>query len=578
MAGYVLTGGQLGPPNTVFTWSIAGAGLSDFAQFFIAGTTTFPVAAEQFIRQALQQWATAANINFIEVPDTSEQFGALSRTYPDIRFAYGALDGGDGSGFASFPFASNRGSVWIDSSHGFDPNAFALTVLHEMGHVLGLNHDTTNPAIMNPSPTLGISSLQPDDIAGIQSIYGMQDGAPDIYTLPSNQANLTILNGLQNLIVLGNNLSNTIVGTGFNEVFKGAGGNDIIDGGGGDNSAIFSGMRSAYTLTALNGDSVQVSGPDGLDTLSNIEHLVFNDQTVDSPVRTHWIGSVDVGSHPVGPVVVGTADFNGDGTNDVLWFNASNGDAEVWKTSAGKWAGSVDLGNHPLGYSAAGTGDFNRDGTSDVLWFNPTSGDTEVWKIQDAHWAGSVDIGSHPLGYAVAGVGDFNQDGTSDVLWFNQSNGDTEIWKVQNGQWAGSTDIGRHPLGYTAAGVGDFNGDGSADLLWFDASTGDAEIWKVANSQWAGSVDIGQHPTGWIPAGVADFNHDGTSDVLWYNINTGQTDIWKINNGIWAGSVSVGSHPTGWTPVGIGDLDHNGIPDITWQQSGTGHIEQWLLA
>ena len=74
----------------------------------------------------------------------------------------------------------------------------------------------------------------------------------------------------------------------------------------------------------------------------------------------HWIGSVDVGSHPPGYTVAGTGDFNGDGTNDVLWFNASNGHTEVWKTANGQWAGSVDIGHHPLGYAVAGVGDFNN--------------------------------------------------------------------------------------------------------------------------------------------------------------------------------------------------------------------------
>ena len=53
---------------------------------------------------------------------------------------------------------------------------------------------------------------------------------------------------------------------------------------------------------------------------------------------------------------VGIGDFNGDGTSDVLWYNATTRDAEVWKISNGQWAGSVDVGTHPAGYQPAGSG------------------------------------------------------------------------------------------------------------------------------------------------------------------------------------------------------------------------------
>jgi hypothetical protein len=74
--------------------------------------------------------------------------------------------------------------------------------------------------------------------------------------------------------------SDTIVGNNANNTLRGNGGNDTIDGGAGYDSAVFSGVRAAYTLTALGGNGVRVAGPDGTDTLTNVEYLVFSDQTV----------------------------------------------------------------------------------------------------------------------------------------------------------------------------------------------------------------------------------------------------------------------------------------------------------
>jgi len=78
---------------------------------------------------------------------------------------------------------------------------------------------------------------------------------------------------------IGGTGNDNIVGNIGDNKLSGGPGNDIIDGGAGTDSAIFSGPRSAYVLAPLSGYGVQLSGPDGVDTLTNIERLVFDDQT-----------------------------------------------------------------------------------------------------------------------------------------------------------------------------------------------------------------------------------------------------------------------------------------------------------
>ena len=295
-------------------------------------------------------------------------------------------------------------------------------------------------------------------------------------------------------------------------------------------------------------------------------------------VPPHWAGSIVVGPHPVGWLPVATGDYNNDGTNDVLWYNQTNNNVEIWKILNGTWAGSVDIGAHPPGWRAAGSGDFNANGTDDVLWYNPTSGNAEIWKVVNGQWAGSVNLGQHPLGWEPGGVGDFNNDGTDDVLWFNASSGNAEIWKISDGGWAGSVDVGPHPPGWSPAGTGDFNDDGTSDILWFNQTTGAAEIWKMSNGGWAGSELLGSHPAGWQPAGTGDFNHDGTSDIVWFEPATGRIDLWLIADGNWAASVDLGAHPGSWVPAGVGDFNHDGISDLLWRETTTNQIETWLLS
>src|SRR5262249_58318264 len=79
----------------------------------------------------------------------------------------------------------------------------------------------------------------------------------------------------------GSACNDTLTGNSGNNTLVGGGGNDTIDGMAGSDTAVFSGLRSQYTLIRLDGNGVRVTGPDGTDTLSNVESLAFNDQTVD---------------------------------------------------------------------------------------------------------------------------------------------------------------------------------------------------------------------------------------------------------------------------------------------------------
>jgi hypothetical protein len=83
--------------------------------------------------------------------------------------------------------------------------------------------------------------------------------------------------------IIGTPGNDAITGGSGDDTLTGRLGSDMIDGGPGTDSAVFSGPRSGYTLTALNGNGVQVSGVDGVDTLTNVERLVFDDQTVTWP-------------------------------------------------------------------------------------------------------------------------------------------------------------------------------------------------------------------------------------------------------------------------------------------------------
>ncbi|MDD5333962.1 MAG: hypothetical protein PHS32_09460, partial [Rhodoferax sp.] len=120
------------------------------------------------------------------------------------------------------------------------------------------------------------------------------------YTLAAlpNVENLTLtgvaaINGTgnaENNLLVGNGAANNLSGGAGNDTLDGGlgndtlvggAGNDILDGGEGSDQATYSGIQANYTVTrTASGFTVTDNvGTDGIDTLTNIEKLVFTDAT-----------------------------------------------------------------------------------------------------------------------------------------------------------------------------------------------------------------------------------------------------------------------------------------------------------
>ena len=186
------------------------------------------------------------------------------------------------------------------------------TLLHELGHALGLKHpfddsinlpasqDNTSNTLMSYTEAGGpYSSYRQDDIAALMWLYG-DDGL-------RGKLGINSTTGAHYLV--GTNGADVITGTSADDKLEGDGGNDMIDGGAGIDTAVFRGVRSNYTFSALSGGNLQVAskdGSDGVDTLHSIEFLQFGDQTVSSAD----VVNVDT-TPPAAPTLAVTKNANG---------------------------------------------------------------------------------------------------------------------------------------------------------------------------------------------------------------------------------------------------------------------------
>lgn len=105
-------------------------------------------------------------------------------------------------------------------------------------------------------------------------VYAGDEGAPD---------NVDVVHGGAGADDISGGLDNdTLNGDDGDDRLNGGAGNDVLDGGAGTDTAVFSGSAGDYVWS---GDrtSATITGPDGTDTLVNVEHLQFGSTVIDLP-------------------------------------------------------------------------------------------------------------------------------------------------------------------------------------------------------------------------------------------------------------------------------------------------------
>lgn len=168
----------------------------DITYSFANGTEQLQGNLERdLIGRAFGLWAEQTSLTFTEVTDTSTA---------DIVIGWEVGDHGDGDPFdgpgdvlahASFPNPYDNSQVflhfddderWVDSE---TRNVDLLTVAtHEIGHTLGLAHSNDPDALMFPSYSGPHRFLGQDDIAGVQSLYGVASAPQPAPEAPPNNA------------------------------------------------------------------------------------------------------------------------------------------------------------------------------------------------------------------------------------------------------------------------------------------------------------------------------------------------------------------------------------------------------
>ena len=168
--------------NAISKW-----GKNDLTYVFLNESNVLPNQDEhQLVRDAFALWANEVPLTFTEVDSASQADFLISWEVGN----HGDSDPFDGIGgtlaHATFPnpFADRQVEIHFDEEEPWSNSTTAdvdlLTVAaHEIGHSLGLDHSNDPNALMYPSYFGPRRFLGSDDIAGIQSLYGQNETAPE---------------------------------------------------------------------------------------------------------------------------------------------------------------------------------------------------------------------------------------------------------------------------------------------------------------------------------------------------------------------------------------------------------------
>jgi hypothetical protein len=234
------------------------------------------------------------------------------------------------------------------------------------------------------------------------------------------------------------------------------------------------------------------------------------------------------------------ADFNNDGISDLVWRNEANGNNGLWLmsdvTQSNPFgpAAKVSIPEETnLEWAISGTGDFNGNGTQDLVWRNFETGSNGLWLMNGVERRAIRQLDSETnTNWYIGGVGYANDDTVPDLYWRNETTGNNGIWYLnENLEVTAKVAIQtENNLDWEMVAVDDMNEDDVADIVWRNQNTGQNGVWLMGGQGGQEVQDMivltEELNSTWNIRGTGDYNGDGFADLVWRNEANGNNGVW----------------------------------------------------
>jgi len=121
-------------------------------------------------------------------------------------------------------------------------------------------------------------------------------------------------------------------------------------------------------------------------------------------------------------------DFNNDGRSDLVFQNTT-AQPQIWLMNGQSVISKTMLTTPPAQWAIVGAADFDGDGSADLLWLNTLNNTPAIWDMNGASLVASADLPAPPPSWRIAGFGDTFGDGHAEIIWQN-SDGTPAIWQM----------------------------------------------------------------------------------------------------------------------------------------------------
>lgn len=274
-------------------------------------------------------------------------------------------------------------------------------------------------------------------------------------------------------------------------------------------------------------------------------------------------------------------DISEDANADILWRHDVSGALYAWVMDENRIARIVPVEQRDGAWQMEGTDDFDGDGKDDILWYNHQTTETGIsfQGMIDSPFSYSSVATANDANWKIKSIADFDGDGKSDILWRHDTSGQVAQWKMDGaalrcrGPFAVVVD-----LDWQILSAEDFDGDGKSDILWRNTASGEVCIWLMNGSAIVSNVGFGKVDLQWKIMATGDFNRDKKVDILWQYDNSGAIVLWEMDfEKISRVSLLATLGDKHWEIKNTGDYDGDGDSDILWQNESTGDVVIWFI-
>ena len=146
----------------------------------------FGAGYEAIFATAFANWSNVADIDFVQVADSGAESGRdVAGQAGMIRIGAVPFTTNNVYAFSMigpFGHSNGLGADIFFNSRLFRPwpmDALLDVAMHEIGHSIGLGHSFNSDSVMQAFSQTLYSDLAADDVAGVQTIYGLRHAVPE---------------------------------------------------------------------------------------------------------------------------------------------------------------------------------------------------------------------------------------------------------------------------------------------------------------------------------------------------------------------------------------------------------------